>query len=77
MRIVITTKQEGVVQESEIKTWLTAPAGKFVVVGFGKGSLGYDTLSKAKGLGGRARHDVVTDGQLALYARAGSRARGY
>uniref|UniRef100_UPI0035CBEA90 hypothetical protein n=1 Tax=uncultured Sphingomonas sp. TaxID=158754 RepID=UPI0035CBEA90 len=68
VRIVITTKQDTLTQDSEIKTWLSAPAGKWVVVGFGKGSVGYDTLSRAKGLG-RSSHDVVTDGQLALYAK--------
>jgi uncharacterized repeat protein (TIGR01451 family) len=73
VRIVVTlaqesVKQERVKQENEIKTWLTAPAGKFVVVGFGRGTMGYDTLSRAKRLG-KGRHDVVTDGQLALYAK--------
>ncbi|MEG3174607.1 hypothetical protein U1872_00075 [Sphingomonas sp. RB3P16] len=68
VRIVITTKQDGLTQDSEIKTWLSAPAGKWVVVGFGRGTIGYDTLSRAKGLG-KGRNDVVTDGQLALYAK--------
>ncbi|MEN3748332.1 hypothetical protein TPR58_14245 [Sphingomonas sp. HF-S3] len=56
-------------QKIEIKAWLAAPAQDWVVVGFGKGTIGYDTLAGAEKLEKGKRHDVVTDGQLALYAK--------
>ncbi|MES2987704.1 MAG: hypothetical protein V4808_07345 [Pseudomonadota bacterium] len=55
--------------ESDIKAWLAAPAQDWVVVGFGKGSAGYDTLSGAEKLARGKRGEMVTDGQLSLYAR--------
>lgn len=54
---------------SDIKAWLAAPAQDWVVVGFGKGSVGYDMLSGAEKLTRGKRGEMVTDGQLSLYAK--------
>ena len=63
----ITLAQDGVSRANSIEAWLSAPATKWVVVGFGKGTIGYNTLSHATPLTGS--HTVVTDGQLAVYAK--------
>ncbi len=66
---VVTLTDDRRVQRSEIRTWLAAPARDWMVVGFGAGSLGYDTLrTRASALPRGARGALVTDGQLALYA---------
>ena len=58
------------VRTSEVRAWLAAPARDWQVVGFGAGSIGYDTLkTRARALPRGKRGDVVTDGQLALYAK--------
>ncbi|WP_294054923.1 hypothetical protein [Sphingomonas sp.] len=51
----------------EIKPWLAAPARDWMIVGFGKGTIGYTTLARHS-VATRS-HDVVTDGQLAVYAK--------
>jgi uncharacterized repeat protein (TIGR01451 family) len=66
---VVTLADDRRVQRSEIRTWLAAPAHDWMVVGFGAGSIGYDTLrTKASALPRAARGAMVSDGQLALYA---------
>lgn len=56
-------------QISEVKAWLAAPAQDWVVVGFGKGTVGFETLSGAERLATGKRSEVISDGQLALYAK--------
>jgi uncharacterized repeat protein (TIGR01451 family) len=66
---IVTLADERRTHRSEIRTWLTAPARDWMVVGFGAGSLGYDTLrTRASALPRATRGAMVRDGQLALYA---------
>jgi uncharacterized repeat protein (TIGR01451 family) len=54
----------------DIRAWLSAAQKDWMVVGFGAGTLGYETLKKRSGALPRSeRSDVVTDGQLAFYAK--------
>jgi uncharacterized repeat protein (TIGR01451 family) len=69
VRIAVTLADRERDLVSDVKARLSAPAQDWVVVGFGKGTLGYDILSgaerRSRGESGR----VVTDGQLSLYAK--------
>ncbi len=67
---VVSLTEDKLVHSHEIRAWLAASAKDWVVVGFGAGSLGYDMLSKRQsGLPRSQRGSVVTDGQLAFYAK--------
>ncbi|WP_445191305.1 hypothetical protein ACT009_11975 [Sphingomonas sp. Tas61C01] len=58
------------VRTTRIRTWLAAAAKQWVVVGFGAGTVGYDTLRRhSSALPVAQRGKVVTDGQLAVYAK--------
>ena len=70
VRGVVRLVEERATRTSEWRAWLAAPARDWQVVGFGAGSIGYDTLkTKASALPRGRRGEVVTDGQLALYAK--------
>ncbi|BCA63244.1 hypothetical protein HMP09_2478 [Sphingomonas sp. HMP9] len=70
VHVVVSLAEEKIVHTSEVRAWLAASAKDWVVVGFGAGSLGYDMLSKRQsGLPRSERGSVVTDGQLAFYAK--------
>ncbi|MFD1950959.1 hypothetical protein ACFSGX_09295 [Sphingomonas arantia] len=70
VRAVVTLTEDRTVRTSEIRSWLTAAARDWVVVGFGSGSAGYDMLKRrATALPRGDRNKVVTDGQLAFYAK--------
>ncbi len=70
VRVAVSLTEDKVVHANEIRAWLAASAKDWVVVGFGAGSLGYDMLSKRQsGLPKSERNSVVTDGQLAFYAK--------
>ena len=70
VRIAVSLIEDKVVHSNEVRAWLAAAAKDWVVVGFGAGSLGYDMLSKRQsGLPKSQRNSVVTDGQLAFYAK--------
>ncbi|KQO08423.1 hypothetical protein ASF09_09685 [Sphingomonas sp. Leaf242] len=70
VHVVVSLTQDKVVHANEVRAWLAASAKQWVVVGFGAGSLGYDMLSKRQsGLPRSQRGSVVTDGQLAFYAK--------
>lgn len=70
VRGVVRLADEKAIRTSEFRAWLEAPARDWQIVGFGAGSIGYDTLkTKARSLPRGKRGDVVTDGQLALYAK--------
>ena len=72
---VVTLTEEKTVHTHEVRAWLSASVKDWVVVGFGAGTLGYDMLSKrASGVPRSQRSQLVTDGQLALYAKG--RVRG-
>ncbi|MGU3389293.1 hypothetical protein [Sphingomonas sp. M1A8_2b] len=67
---IVSLTEDKVIHRNEIRAWLAASAKGWVVVGFGAGSLGYDMLSKRQsGLPRSQRGSVVTDGQLAFYAK--------
>ena len=67
--VTVALTEDGREQVSEIKAWLAAATPKdWIVVGFGEGTAGYDVLSSKSRSAGR-HHDVVTDGQLAFYAK--------
>ena len=58
------------VRTTRIRTWLAAAAKQWVVVGFGAGTIGYDTLRRhSSALPVVDRGKIVTDGQLAVYAK--------
>lgn len=66
----IALTEEKVVRTSEIQAWLSAAAQEWKVVGFGAGTFGYDVLKKhGRSLPASERGGVVTDGQLAFYAK--------
>lgn len=70
VRITTTLADGANVRTGEIRAWLSATARDWTVVGFGAGTLGYDVLNKrGTSLSRRDRGGVVTDGQLALYAK--------
>ncbi len=67
---VVALTEDKLVHTHEVRAWLAASQKDWVVVGFGAGSLGYDMLSKRQsGLPRSLRNSVVTDGQLAFYAK--------
>jgi len=67
---IVSLTEDKIVHSSEVRAWLAASQKDWVVVGFGAGSLGYDMLSKRQsGLPKSQRNSVVTDGQLAFYAK--------
>ncbi|MDF7775493.1 hypothetical protein P1X14_09555, partial [Sphingomonas sp. AOB5] len=69
VRVTITLADREREQVSEVKAWLAAPAQDWVAVGFGKGTIGYETLSGAERLDAGQDHEVITDGQLSFYAK--------
>lgn len=67
---VVSLAQDKITRTSEIRAWLAASVRDWVVVGFGSGTIGYDTLkAKTSALPSKMRGGVVTDGQLAFYAK--------
>ncbi|WP_082543226.1 DUF11 domain-containing protein [Sphingomonas sp. Leaf339] len=67
---VVTLTDDRQARTSDIRTWLAAPARDWMVMGFGAGSIGYDTLkTRASALPRADRGKMVSDGQLALYAK--------
>ncbi|MGY2733724.1 hypothetical protein [Sphingomonas sp. UYP23] len=67
---VISLTQDKTVRTSDVRAWLAASTRDWVVVGFGAGTIGYDTLStRTRSLPAGMRGGVVTDGQLAFYAK--------
>jgi uncharacterized repeat protein (TIGR01451 family) len=68
--ITIKLADEGLAQTSEIKAWLAAPVRDWMVVGFARGTAGFDMLrSKSRSLPRPDRNSLTTDGQVALYAK--------
>lgn len=58
------------VRTSDIRAWLAGAARDWMIVGFGAGTVGYDTLkSHASTLPRGVRGGVVSDGQIAFYAK--------
>lgn len=54
----------------DVRAWLVPSAKRWTVVGFGAGTLGYDVLNKhGRSLPWYSRGKVLSDGQLALYAK--------
>jgi len=67
---IVSLTEEKVQRDSEIRAWLAGSAKQWMVVGFGAGTLGYDTLkTRSSALPRGERNHVVTDGQLAFYAK--------
>jgi uncharacterized repeat protein (TIGR01451 family) len=70
VRAIVTLTEDKQARTSEIRAWLDAAQQDWMVVGFGAGSVGYDMLSKHRSALPRAeRNAVVTDGQIAFYAK--------
>lgn len=67
VRAVVSLAEDRQLRTTELRAWLAAGRQDWVVVGFGSGTLGYDTLDRhsVAGTGGK----VTGDGQLALYAK--------
>lgn len=69
-RVTISLAEERQVRTSEIRAWLSPSAKDWVVVGFGAGTIGYRTLdNQSRQLPRAQRNQIVTDGQLAFYAK--------
>ncbi|PZU09912.1 MAG: hypothetical protein DI605_09295 [Sphingomonas sp.] len=65
----VSLTEERIVRTSDIRAWLSASQKQWMVVGFGSGTLGYDTLRKRSSqLADRGR-GAIRDGELALYAK--------
>lgn len=70
LRATVTLTDDQHQRVVELRTRLTAVARDWTVVGFGSGTIGYDTLSRRSArLPASSRNSIVTDGQLALYAK--------
>ncbi|QQV76787.1 DUF11 domain-containing protein [Sphingomonas aliaeris] len=70
VQIKIALTDEKITRTSEIRAWLSGAQKDWMVVGFGSGTIGYDTLRKhSSGLPVAERGKVVTDGQLSFYAK--------
>ncbi|WP_267378151.1 MULTISPECIES: hypothetical protein [unclassified Sphingomonas] len=68
--VTVTLTDDKVERKTEIRAWLAASARDWTLVGFGKGTLGYNVLRAHDEALPRADRDrVTTDGQLALYAK--------
>ncbi|WP_246524694.1 hypothetical protein [Sphingobium phenoxybenzoativorans] len=68
--VTVTLQDQGITQTSEFRPWLAASMQDWVIVGFGKGTVGYDMLkSRSSALPKGERNQVVTDGQLSFYAK--------
>ena len=62
--------QDGAEQTSDVRAWLTASAQGWTVVGFGAGSLGFETLrTRSRPLPGGRSTGIVTSGQASFYAK--------
>jgi len=63
-------EEKGVTTTAEFRPWLNAAAQGWTIVGFGKGTLGYQTLrDRSRALPRGERNKVVTDGEIAVYAK--------
>lgn len=68
--ITIKLADEGLSKVSDIKAFLAAPARDWMVVGFARGTAGFDMLrSKSRSLARGNRNRLTSDGQIALYAK--------
>ena len=65
--------EEKTVRSSDMRAWLSGAAKQWSVVGFGTGTIGYDTLKRRSTACPSEQNKLVTDGQLASTPRAGSR----
>lgn len=69
-RASLTLADEKGAHRVDVRAWLVPAAKTWTVVGFGAGTLGYDVLNKhGRSLPWYSRGKVVSDGQLALYAK--------
>jgi len=70
VHLTITLADQTLRQVSDIRARLEAPVRDWMVVGFGRGTIGYDLLRRhARALPQGERNRLTTDGQLALYAK--------
>ena len=70
LRATVTLTDDRQQRVIELRSRLTAVARDWTVVGFGSGTIGYDTLRKRSArLPASSRNSLITDGQLALYAK--------
>ncbi len=68
--VIVTLGDKDMRVATDIRTWLTAARDDWMVVGFGQGTIGYDILKRRSGaLPKDAGDRMVTDGQLAFYAK--------
>ncbi len=67
---VVTLGDRDATTTSDIRAWLSATQKDWMIVGFGAGTIGYDTLKQRSSLLPRSeRNKLVADGQLAVYAK--------
>ena len=70
VHVSVTLAEKDQTHTSDIRAWLAGAARDWMVVGFGAGTLGYDTLkTHSRTLPRGMRGGVVSDGQLAFYAK--------
>ena len=70
VHVTVSLAEDRQVRTTELRTWLAAGRQDWIVVGFGAGTLGYDTLSRNHAaLPAGADRGIAAGGQLALYAK--------
>lgn len=70
VNLTVLLEEGGVTKEARFTPWLAAAARDWTVVGFGKGTLGYDALrTRSDALARGDKNRVMTDGELRFYAK--------
>ncbi|MBI0475855.1 DUF11 domain-containing protein [Sphingomonas sp. MA1305] len=66
----VSLREDRQLRSIDVRAWLAAAQKDWTVVGFGAGTVGYDVLRRHGSALPRGQRDgLVTDGQLALYAK--------
>jgi uncharacterized repeat protein (TIGR01451 family) len=70
VRATVTLGDHDTTTTSEIRAWLSATQKEWMIVGFGAGTIGYETLkTRSNTLPRSERGKMIADGQLAFYAK--------
>jgi uncharacterized repeat protein (TIGR01451 family) len=70
VRATVTLGDRDTTTTSEIRAWLSATQKDWMIVGFGAGTFGYETLkTRSSALPRSERGKMIADGQLAFYAK--------
>ena len=69
VHIIVSLADDKQVRASEVRAWLSAAARDWIVVGFGSGTVGYDTLKARTSSLPRGANGGMFAGRLAMYAK--------